>query len=94
MGDERDMFARLGWEKEIRSLRDHHILFNPWPELDFAAENRSSDDYELISFSRSTQAWKWKVQEEQKQYEKKEKKKENVPEKDADLDEDKSNETE
>ena len=94
MGDERDMFAGLGWEKEIRSLGDPHIPFNPSPEFEFAAGNRSSDDYELTPFSQSTQAWRWRVQEEQKQYEKKEKRQEDVPEKDADLDEDKSNETE
>ena len=92
MGDERDMFAGLGWEKEIRSLGEPHILFNPSPEFEFAAGNRSSDDYELIPFSQSTQAWRWRVHEEQKQYEKK--KHEGVPEKDVDLDEDKSNEME
>ena len=92
MGDERDIFAGLGWEKEIRSLGDPHILFNPSPKFDFAARNRSSDDYELTLFSQSTQAWRWRVQEEQKQYEKK--KHEDVPEKDIDLDKDKSNETE
>ena len=32
MGEERDMFVGLGWEKEIRSLGDSHISFNPSPE--------------------------------------------------------------
>ena len=32
MGEERDMFAGLGWEKEIRSLGDPHVPFNPSPE--------------------------------------------------------------
>ena len=58
MGDERDMFAGLGWEKEIRSLADPHIPVNLSPEFEFAAGNRSSDDYELTPFSQSTQAWR------------------------------------
>ena len=61
MGDERDMFAGLGWEKEIRSLRDLHIPFNPSPEFEFVAENRSSNDYKLTSFLQSTQSWRWRV---------------------------------
>jgi hypothetical protein len=40
MGDERDMFAGLGWEKEIRSLGDLHIPFNPSPEFEFVVGNR------------------------------------------------------
>jgi hypothetical protein len=55
-GDERDMFDELGWEKEIRSLGDLHIPFNPSPEFEFVAGNRRGDDYELITFSQSTQA--------------------------------------
>jgi hypothetical protein len=93
MGDERDMFVGLGWEKKIRSLRDPHIPFNPSPEFEFAARNRSSDDYELSPFLQSTQAWRWRVENKQKQYEKKEKKHEDVPEKDVNLDKDKLNET-
>jgi hypothetical protein len=27
MGEERDMFSGLGWEKEIRSLGDPHVPF-------------------------------------------------------------------
>src|SRR6202022_2803281 len=94
MGEERDMFAGLGWKKEIRSLGDPHIPFNPSPKHDNGVGKQCSDDYELTPFSQSTQAWRWRVQEEQKQYEKKKKKQEDVPEKDADLDEDKLNETE
>ena len=70
MGNERDMFVGLGWEKEIRSLGDPHIPFNSSPEFGFAARNRSSDDYELTPFLQSTQTWRWWVQEEQKHYEK------------------------
>jgi hypothetical protein len=56
MGDERHMFAGLGREKEIRSLGDPHIPFNPSPEFEFAAGNRSSDDHKLTPFLESTQA--------------------------------------
>ena len=66
MGEKRDMFAGLGWEKKIRILRDPHILFNSSSEFEFGPENRGNDDYELILFSQSTQAWRWKVHEEQK----------------------------
>ena len=51
MGDERDMFAGFGWEKEIRSLGEPHIPFNSSPKFEFAAGNQSSDDYELTPFS-------------------------------------------
>ena len=34
MGEERDMFAGLGWEKGIRSLGDPHVPFNSSPEPD------------------------------------------------------------
>jgi hypothetical protein len=81
------------WEKEIRSLRDLHISYNPLPEFEFVAGNRGSDDYELTLFLQSTQAWRWRLQEELKKYEKNEKKQEDVSKKDANLDEDKSNET-
>jgi hypothetical protein len=56
MGDERDIFASLEWEKEIRSLGDPHVLFNPSPEHDKGAGKQCSDDYELILFSQSTQS--------------------------------------
>ena len=39
MGEERDMFPRLGWEKVIRSLGDLHVHFNPLPEHDIGAAN-------------------------------------------------------
>jgi hypothetical protein len=58
MGDERDMFARLGWEKEIRNLGDPHIPFNPSLEFEFVAGNRGSDNYELTPFLQSPQAWR------------------------------------
>jgi hypothetical protein len=94
MGDERDMFAGLRWEKEIRSLADPHIPVNLSPEFLFAAGNRSNDDYDLTPFLQSTQAWRWRTRGEQKQREQKEKRQEDEPEKDADLDKDKSNKTE
>ena len=68
MGEERDMFAGLGWEKEIRSLGDPHVPFNSSPEHDIGATNRYSDDYELTPFSQSTQPWRWMMQGEQKRY--------------------------
>ena len=60
MGEERDMFAGLGWEKEIRSLGDPHVPFNPLPEYDTGVANRYSDDYKMTPFFKSTQAWRWK----------------------------------
>ena len=94
MGEKRDMFAGLGWEKEIRSLDDPHIPVNSSPEFEFRPGNRASDDYDLTPFSQSTQAWRWRVQEEQRQYARKEKMHEDVPEQDADVHEDNSKETE
>jgi hypothetical protein len=94
MGDERDMFAGLGWDKEIRSIANLHIPVNLSPEFEFVVGNRSSDNYDLTPFSQSTQAWRWRTREEQKQREKKEKKQDHVLEKDADVDEDNTNETE
>ena len=64
MGEERDMFAGLGWEKEIRGLGDPHVPFNPSPEHDIGVGNRYSDDYKLTPFLQSTQAWRWRVDEE------------------------------
>ena len=37
MGDERDMFIGLGWEKKIKNLEDPHIPFNPSPKFEFVA---------------------------------------------------------
>ena len=45
MGDERDIFAGLEWEKENRSLRDPYVHFNSSPEHDIGAANRFSNDY-------------------------------------------------
>ena len=39
MGEERDMFAGLRWEKEIRGLEDPHVPFNPSHEHDIGAAN-------------------------------------------------------
>ena len=95
MGDERDMFVGLGWEKEIRSLGDPHVPFNPSPEHDIGAANRYySDDYKMTPFSQSTQAWRFRVEEEQKRSVKNDKRQADVSEKDADLNENKSIETE
>ena len=51
MGEERDMFAGLGWEKEIRSLGDPHVPLNPSLEYNIGVGNQHSDDYELTPFS-------------------------------------------
>ena len=83
MEEERDLFAGLGWEKEIRRLGYPHVAFNSSPEHDIGAENQYRDDYELISFLQSTQAWTWRMQEEQKRYAKNDKRRADVLEKDA-----------
>ena len=74
MGEIRDMFVGLGWEKENRISRDPHILFITLPEHDIGAGNQCGDDYELIPFLQSTKVWRWRMQEEQKQYAKIDKK--------------------
>ena len=56
IGEERYMFAGLGWEKEIRTLGDSYVSFNPSPEYDIGAGNQYNDDYELTSFLQSIQA--------------------------------------
>ena len=63
MGDKRDIFAGLGWEKETRSLGDPHVPFNLLPECDIGVAKRYNNDYEMTSFLHSTQAWRWKVEE-------------------------------
>ena len=78
MGEERDMFANLGWEKEIRSLEDPNVPFNPSPEYDIGDGNQYSDAYEITPFLHSTEAWRWKKQEEHKQYAKYEKRRADV----------------
>ena len=55
------MFAGLWWEKEIRSLRDPHILVHSSLEFEFMLGNGGSDDYDLTSISQSTQAWRWRA---------------------------------
>ena len=83
MGEERDMFVGLRWEKEIRSLGDPHVPFNPSSDHNIGAENEYSDDYELTPFSQFTQAWRWRIQEDQKRYAKNDKMRENVQKKDV-----------
>ena len=45
------MFAGLRWEKEIKSLGDHHVPINSSPKHDIGTANRYTDDYEMILFS-------------------------------------------
>ena len=54
MGDEKDIFVGLRWEKEIGSLGDSHVPFHPLPVHDIGAGNQNSDDCELTPFSQST----------------------------------------
>ena len=54
-GDERDMFVGLGWEKEIRSLENFHVLFNLSLEYDIGVVNQHSNDYKMTSFLQFTQ---------------------------------------
>jgi hypothetical protein len=61
MGEERDMFVGLGWEKVIKSLGYPHVPFNPSPEHDIGVGNQFNDDYEQTSFLQLTQAWRWKM---------------------------------
>ena len=58
------MFASVRWKKEFRSLQDPHVPFYPSPQHNLNVANRYIDDYEMILFLQSTQAWRWKVQEE------------------------------
>ena len=78
MGEERDIFAGLGWEKEIRSLGDSYVPINPSPEYKKGVGNQHSDDYELTPFLQSTQAWRWRMQEEEKRYAKNDKRRADV----------------
>ena len=88
MGEEKDMFAGLGWEKEIRSLEYPHIFFTPSPEHNKCAGNQCSDNHKLTPFSQSTQAWRWRMQDKRKQYEKNQKKRADVLKEDVDVIED------
>ena len=65
--NERYPFAGLGWEVEIVRLADPHIHFNPSPERGVSGAQRFRDDYEIIPFSQSTQAWKSRLEEEDRQ---------------------------
>ena len=65
--DKRDPFARLGWEVEIVRLADLHTPFNPSPEREVSGAKRFCDDYEIIPFSQSTQAWKSRLEEKDRQ---------------------------
>jgi hypothetical protein len=58
MENESDVFAGLGWEKDITSLGDPHILFTPSPEHDKGAGNQCNDDYELTPSLQFTQVWR------------------------------------
>jgi hypothetical protein len=55
LGEERDMFAGLGWKKKMKSLGDHHDPYTPSPEHDICVGNLCSDDYELTPFLLFTQ---------------------------------------
>ena len=67
MGEERDMFEGLGWDKEIVSFGDPHIPFNPLSEKKRSVVKRYCDDYEMTLFSQSTQTWKLRVEDEDRQ---------------------------
>ena len=65
--DERDPFAGLEWEVEIVRLANPHTPFNPLPERRVSGAKRFRDDYEITSFSQSTEAWKSRLEEEDRQ---------------------------
>ena len=67
MEEERNMFEGLRWNKEIVSLEDLHIPFNPSSERERSVVKRYHDDYEITPFSQSTQAWKLRIEEEDRQ---------------------------
>ena len=60
--DKADPFAGLGWRAEIVSLVDPHIPFNPSPKGGLSSAKRFRDDYEIIPFLPSTQAWKLRME--------------------------------
>ena len=49
--DERDPFARLGWEVEIVRLADPHTPFNSSQECGVSGAKQFCDDYEITPFS-------------------------------------------
>ena len=65
--DERDPFAGLGWVVEMIRLADPHIPFNLLPKRGMSGAKRFCDDYEIVPFSQSTQAWKSRLEEEDRQ---------------------------
>lgn len=65
MREESDMSIGLGWEKNIRSLGDLHVLFNPCPKHGKNVAKGYGDDYEMIIFLQPTQRWRWRVEEEE-----------------------------
>ena len=67
MGEEKDMFEGLGWDKEIVSLGDPHIPFNPSSEREKSVVKRDHDDYEMSPFLQSIQARKLRVEEDDRQ---------------------------
>ena len=67
MGEERDMFEGLGWDKEVVSLGDPHIPFNPSSKRERSVVKQYRDDCEMTPFSQSIQAWKLRVEDEDEQ---------------------------
>ena len=59
--DEREPFTRLGWGAEIVRLVALHVPFNPLPKRGLSGAKRFRDDYEMIPFLQSIQAWKWRM---------------------------------
>ena len=56
---------RMGYKDSKTS--GPHVPFNPSPERAMSGAKRYRDDYDMTSFSQSTQAWKWRVEEEERQ---------------------------
>ena len=48
------MFEGLGWDKEIVSLGDPHIPFNPSPEREKSVVKRYREEYEMTPFLQSS----------------------------------------
>ena len=71
MAEKRYMFEGLGCDEEIENLEEPHIPLNPSPKRERderSARDRFCDDYVMISFSQSTQAWKLRAEKDQRQY--------------------------
>ena len=56
------MFEGLGWDKEIVSLGDPHVRFNPSLERERSAAKRYLEEYEMTPFLQSIQVWKWRLE--------------------------------